>query len=88
MPKVIVFHLNEKGRLPKLTPEQGQAIKNSLEKALQENPQVKYNGTYVNAEGIGICDWEAPDAETVEKIVKEAIGAPYDAVVAVEPLQL
>ena len=34
-------------------------------------------------EGVGICDWEAPDAEAVERIVKE-LGAPYDEVVAVK----
>ena len=88
MAKIIVFHFTEKGRLPKLTPEQGQSIKANLEKALKENPTVKFNGTWIDAEGVGICDWEAPNAEIVEKIVKEAIGAPYDKVVKVEPLQL
>ena len=84
MPKVIVVHYTESGRIPKLTEEQKKEIEKKAGEALKENPDVKFNGTFVNEEGIGICDWEAPDAETVEKIVKEAIGAPYDKVIAVE----
>ena len=37
----------------------------------------------MDEEGVGICDWEAPDAAIVERIVKE-LGVPYDKVVAVK----
>jgi hypothetical protein len=49
---------------------------------------VRLNGVFVDEEGVGVCDWEAPNAEVVEKIVKEKIRAPYDSVVAVEKLEL
>ena len=39
----------------------------------------------MNEEGIGICDWDAPDAESVKKFMDSA-GASYDEVVAVEKL--
>ena len=86
--RVLVIHCTEKGRLPKLTPEQGEALKENLTKALEENPEVEYKGTWLNPDGIGICDFEAPNTEVIESIVKEKLKAPYDAVVAVEQLEL
>ena len=39
---------------------------------LKEYPDVKFNGTYVDEKGMGICDWEAPNA--VREIVEKALG--------------
>jgi hypothetical protein len=88
MVKVLVFHYTDKGKLPRLSPEEAETIKKSIDEALQANPEVRLNGVFVNEEGVGVCDWEAPNAEVVEKIVKEKIRAPYDSVVAVEKLEL
>jgi len=34
---------------------------------------------------MGICDWEAPDADTVKEIVRKALGSPpYDPTIVVE----
>ena len=50
---------------------------------LKEYPDVKFNGTYVDEKGMGICDWEAPNA--VREIVEKALGKPpVDPVVVVK----
>lgn len=85
MVKVLVIRYTESGRLKPsdITPEKKEEIVGKVQDFLKANPDVKFNGMYANDDGIGICDWEAPDAETVKKAV-DAVGAPYDAVVAVE----
>lgn len=86
--KVYAIHCTEKGRLPKLSPEQAAGLKEGMAKALAANPGVKYNGTMFDPNtGIGVCHWEAPDAEAVEKILNN-LGVPFDAVVAVQKLEL
>lgn len=85
MAKVIVFHFTEQGRLPKLTKEQLIEIRNKFLDVLKEYPEVRFNGTYVDERGMGICDWEAPNAEVVKEIVKKVLGAPpVDPVIIVE----
>ena len=76
MPKVLVFHYTAEGRLPKLSPEQRDEIKKKFDEVLKDYPDVKFNGAYVNEEGMGICDWEAPNAEVVKEIVNKALGSP------------
>lgn len=86
--KVYAIHCTEKGRLPKLSPEQAAALKEGMGKALAATPGITYNGTMFDpGTGIGVCDWEAPDAATVEKMLKE-LGVPFDAVVPVQKLEL
>lgn len=86
--RIYALHYTEKGRLPKLTAEQAAALKEGMAKALAASPGVAYNGTMFDpASGIGVCDWEAPDAGTVEKILKD-LGVPFDAVVPVQKLEL
>jgi hypothetical protein len=84
MAKVFVMRYN-KGKLPPsaITDEFKQQVGGAMEKYLKENPQVKFNGLYVNEEGVGICDWEAPDAESVKKFIDGA-GGTYDEIIAVE----
>lgn len=86
--RIYALHVTEKGRLPKLSPEQAAALKEGMAKALADNPGVKYNGTMFDpVTGIGVCDWEAPGVGTVEKILAN-LGVPFDAVVPVEKLEL
>ena len=59
MAKVIVFHFTEKGRLPKLSEEELKEIRRKFLEVLKDYPDVTFHGTYVNEEGMGICDWEA-----------------------------
>lgn len=84
MAKVLVLRYN-KGKLPPsaVTDEVKQQLGGAMEKYLKENPEVKFNGLWVNEEGVGICDWEAPNAELVKSFIDSAGGA-YDEIVAVE----
>lgn len=85
MTKVLVIRYTEKGRIKPadITPEKKEEIVGKVQEFLEANPDVKFNGMYANEEGIGICDWEAPNAEIVKKAV-DAVGAPYDVVVEVK----
>ena len=83
MVRVLVIHCTEKGKLPKLTQEQLREIATKVSDALKDRPKIKFNGTFVDENGVGICDWEAPSAKDVEEFIKANIGAPYDTVVEV-----
>lgn len=76
MAKVLVFHYTEEGRLPKLSKKELEDIMKQFYEVLKDYPEVKFNGTYVDENGMGICDWEAPNAEVVKEIVKKVLGAP------------
>ena len=84
MAKVLVLRHN-KGKLPPsaLTDEFKDQVGEAMEKYFKENPEVKFNGLWVNEEGIGICDWDAPDAESVKSFI-DSVGGTYDEIVAVE----
>lgn len=76
MVKVLVFHFTEEGRLPKLSEEELREIRRKFLEVLKNYPDVTFHGTYVNEEGMGICDWEAPNAEVVKEIVEKVLGSP------------
>jgi hypothetical protein len=76
MPKIVVFHFTKDGRLPKLSEKELRDIRSRFLEVLKEYPDVTFHGTYVNEEGMGICDWEAPNANVVKEIVKKVLGAP------------
>lgn len=76
MAKIIVFHYTDKGRLPKLSQEELNSIMVKIYEELKNYPDVKFNGTYVDDEGKGICDWEAPNPEVVKEIIKKVLGEP------------
>lgn len=76
MPRVIVFHFTKEGRLPKLSKEELRDVRAKFLEALKGYPDVTFHGTYVNEEGMGICDWEAPSADVVREIVEKVLGAP------------
>ncbi|MBN2032272.1 MAG: hypothetical protein JW836_03270 [Deltaproteobacteria bacterium] len=86
MAKVLVLRYN-KGKLPPsaLTAEFKKQVGGAMEKYLSENPKVKFNGLWVNEEGVGICDWDAPDAKSVKSFI-DGVGGSYDQIVAVEKL--
>lgn len=76
MAKVLVFHFTENGGLPLLSKEEADGITSRINAELMNYPDVKFNGTFVDGNGKGICDWEAPNAEVVNEIVKKVLGAP------------
>ena len=84
MAKVLVLRYN-KGKLPPsaLTEEFKKQVGEAMEKYFKENPEVKFNGLWVNEDGIGFCDWDAPDAESVKSFI-DGVGGTYDEIVAVE----
>ena len=84
MAKVFVLRHN-KGKLPpsSLTDELKNQVGEAMENYLKENPEVRFNGLWVNEAGIGICDWDAPSAETVKRFI-DSVGGTYDEIVAVE----
>ena len=82
--KVFVLRY-DKGKIPPsaLTEEFKKQIGEAMEKYFKENPEVKFNGLWVNEEGVGICDWDAPDAESVKRFI-DGVGGTYDEIIAVE----
>lgn len=88
MAKVLTIHFTEKARIPtNLTPEQAAGFKQAIEKALAANPTVKFEGIFVNADGIGYGMCEAPSADDVKKVVEQS-GATADIITVVAPLKL
>ena len=81
MVMVLVIHLKKK--IPKLDEKAKEQLMKKAQEVLKNYPGVQFKGTFVDENGIGVCDWEAPDAATVEKVVKE-LRVPYDKVVAVK----
>ena len=82
--KVFVLRY-DKSKIPPsaLTGEFKKQIGEAMEKYFKENPEVKFNGLWVNGEGVGICDWDAPDAESVKRFI-DGVGGAYDKIIAVE----
>jgi hypothetical protein len=87
MAKVYVVHCTK--RIPKMTEEQKEGLKKAIGEASAKMPAVKLAGVMWDPNtGIGVAEYDAPDAKAVEEFNK-AIGAPpNDAVVQVEPLVL
>ena len=76
MAKVLLFHYTDGGRLPKLSKKELEDIMKSFYEVLKDYPGIKFNGAYVDENGMGVCDWEAPNAEVVKEIVKKVLGVP------------
>ncbi|MEM3404120.1 MAG: hypothetical protein QXJ17_06275 [Nitrososphaeria archaeon] len=76
MAKILVFHFTEKGRLPRLNKKELDEIVKKFHQVLIDYPDVKFNGTFVDENGIGICDWDAPNAKLVKEVIGKALGAP------------
>lgn len=85
MPKIIVFHYSEGGKLSKICPNELEDVKYRFRDILQYYPDVKFNGIYVNEEGRGISDWEAPNTKVVNEIIETVTGMPpIDGTIIVE----
>ncbi|MCF3653332.1 MAG: hypothetical protein L2C94_004120 [Aigarchaeota archaeon] len=89
MVRVIVFHFTEKGRLPKLSREELINIRNRFLEVLRDYPDAHFNGTHVDENGMGFCDWEASSPEIVKEVLKKAPGSePVDPVIVVKQVLL
>jgi hypothetical protein len=78
--KVILFHY-EKNRLPKLGKEGLKKVRDGFLEELKNYPPGIRVDTYVDENGMGICDWEVPEeianpVETVKEIVENVLGEP------------
>ena len=82
MPRILVLRCTDKGKLPLKQINKDDLLKKAGD-WLKANPDVKFNGTFANDDGMGICDWEAPNAGKVEEAVK-ALGVPYDTIIQVK----
>jgi hypothetical protein len=82
--RVIAIHYTQKGRFPKLTAAQLKELVSKVGKELKKRPEIQFKGTYVDDEGRGICDWEAPNAKAVKDLIDTVGVAPYDAVIEVK----
>lgn len=89
MAKIYVIHCTEGNRIPPLTPEQAAGLKKAIGETSAKMPKVKFAGVMANPDtGIGVGEFDAPDAKAVEEFLK-AIGITgYDVVVPVQPLEL
>ena len=85
MAKVIVFHYTDKGRPGKLSEDELDELMSRFYDKLKNYPDVRFNGTFVDEQGRGICDWDAPNAEVVKEIIEKVTGEPpVDGAVAVK----
>jgi hypothetical protein len=76
MAKIIVYHYAPAARVPQLTPAQCAEIRQNYDAALRDYPGVVFHGVFVDSEGRGICEWEAPGIEIVKKIITRVDGRP------------
>ncbi|HEX9060375.1 MAG TPA: nickel-binding protein [Clostridia bacterium] len=89
MARIFVFHFTDEGRLPKLEEDQFIELRNKFLDVLKDYPNVHFNGTFIDENGMGVCDWEAPSPEIVKEVVEKALGAPpADPVIAVNQVFL
>jgi len=79
MARVLVIHCTDKGKLPLQQMDRNDLLAKANE-WLKANPDVKFNGTFTDGNGVGICDWDAPNKEKVREAV-EKLGTPYDQIV-------
>jgi hypothetical protein len=56
MAKVIVFHYIEQGRVPKSSKKELEDAMKKFCDVLKDYPDVKFNGTYVNEDGVGLAE--------------------------------
>lgn len=86
--KIILFHVKD-NILPALSKAELKKIRDDFYDELKNYPSGIRIDTYVNEDGVGICDWMLPDeiedpVKTVEEIVEKVLGSkPADPVVKV-----
>ena len=87
MAKIIVYHYTRAARVPSLTPAQCAEIRQNYEAVLRDYPGVVFQGVFVDANGQGICEWDAPSVALVNEIITRVDGRPpVDGAVAVRKI--
>jgi hypothetical protein len=81
MARVLVIHYTNKGKLSFSKINQNELLFRAGE-WLKANPDVKFNGTFADKNGVGISDWEAPSIAKVKQAV-DSLKVPYDTIVEV-----
>lgn len=66
-----------------LTEEKKKEYMKKIDAYLKEHPDVKFNGTWLDGDGWGYDEWEAPDTKTVTEALAEA-GMECDEIIEVE----
>ncbi|WP_071933381.1 nickel-binding protein [Halodesulfurarchaeum formicicum] len=87
MARIITMRYSDEGRLPDATQEQLEELQANVVETVSNYDDVEFKGTFANDEGMGICEWEAPDVATVEQIYEEsgaAEMAPSDEIIEVQ----
>jgi hypothetical protein len=85
--RIIVYHYSPAARVPTLTPDQCAQIRRKYDVALKDYPGVSLKGVFVDGNGQGICEWEAPSVAVVNEVITKVDGAPpVDGAVAVQKI--
>lgn len=87
MSKVLAIRYTDDGKLPDVPEKEFQQLQDTVMELLEQRDNIEFNGTYVNEEGIGVCEWDAPSAEDVQEIYEEAgvnRMAPADDIIEVD----
>jgi hypothetical protein len=87
MAKIIVYHYSPAARVPELSPAQCAAIRQKFDVVLRDYPGVVFQGVFVDVNGQGICEWDAPSVAVVNEIITKVDGhLPVDGAVAVRKI--
>ncbi|MFW5965625.1 MAG: nickel-binding protein [Halodesulfurarchaeum sp.] len=89
MARIITMRYSDEGRLPDATEEQLEDLQANVVETVEQYDDVEFKGTFADENGMGICEWEAPDVETVEEIYVESGAvsvAPSDEIIEVEQI--
>ena len=87
MARIITMRYSDQGRLPDASREELEDLQENVVETVAAYDDVEFKGTFANAEGMGICEWEAPDVDTVVEIYEEsgaAEVAPSDEIIEVD----
>ena len=76
MARIIRFHYNEPSPLGKVSRKDREDMLKRLRDILKDYPNVKFKGTYLDDNGIGTCEWDAPNTEVVKEITEKLRGSP------------
>jgi hypothetical protein len=76
MARIIVYHYSPAARVPSLTPAQCAAIRQKYAAVCRAYPGANLRGVFADANGQGICEWEAPSVAVVNEIITQVDGHP------------
>lgn len=90
MARILVIFQSQEARLPpgEISEEEAEAFKGAITDFVEANPSVNWDGFYVNEDGVGIAEWNAPDADTIKSFYAELEGVSPDAIVEVEKIPI